>query len=118
VAADGGVATCLGGELVAAQRRRHDRFDQVGREIVGGVDAGLSSERACSEQGRGALVGVGCRGQGAEAGCRLGLRAIAGKMQLRDGCDRLRLAVEGRLVRPRLPAIIGDLRNGLRDFPG
>ena len=38
-------------------------------------------------------------------------------MQLRDRRDRLRLSVEGRLVGARLAAHVGDVLDGLGDFP-
>src|SRR5208337_1169824 len=38
-------------------------------------------------------------------------------MQLRDRPDRLRLTVEGRLVGARLAARVGDVLDGLSDFP-
>ena len=38
-------------------------------------------------------------------------------MQLRDRRDRLRLSVEGRLVGASLAARVGDVLDGLSDFP-
>src|SRR5208282_186808 len=79
--------------------------------------ARLAGQSTGSEQGRGALVGVRGRREGAKAGRRLGLRAIAGEMQLRDRRDRLRLSIESRLVGARLAAHVGDVLDGLGDFP-
>ena len=74
VAAHGGVATCLGSQLVAAQRNRHARRTDRGVTAANDFATNLIEPIVpAAEQGRGALVGVGCRGQGAEAGCRLGL---------------------------------------------
>ena len=56
-------------ELVAAQRRRRDRLDQVDRVVLGGVDRGLVGIGAGAEQARGLLVGIGDRADGgAEVG--------------------------------------------------
>ena len=117
MATNAGVAADFRGQLVAAQRGGDDRLDEVGHIVVGGRHARLAGQSAGSEQGRGALVGVRGRGEGAKAGRRLGLRAIAGEMQLRDRRDGLRLSVEGRLVGARLAAHVGDVLDGLGDFP-